>query len=290
MCHKFPAKCLLWLLVFVACGEVTPARDELDAAPSCAAPQHVCDGTCITTESVDHCGGCDPCSLANATSACVASACVVQACDPGFCDLDDAVPGCETRVDTQTDPSNCGACGTTCESGTCIAGTCALRAFLTVNRYAPNFGGLAGADAVCLAEATAQTLGGSWKAWLGDATGSPSTRFSKTAHAYIRLDGQKIANNFSDLGDGVIAVPVNVMANGVVDTSASDETWSNVRADGTPVNLATSCANWTSLSSTQSGDSGLASAVDSSWTFAGGVACSAPGNDLHLYCFEQAVH
>jgi hypothetical protein len=284
------SRCILSLLVFVACGKVMSSPGDLDAAQSCTAPQQVCDGTCVATDSVDHCGGCDRCSLANATAACVASTCVVQACDPGFCDLDAAVPGCETRVDLQTDPEHCGACGTKCGSGTCIAGACALRAFLTVNRYTPNFGGLAGADAVCLAEATAQTLGGSWKAWLGDATGSPSTRFSKTAHAYIRLDGQKIANNFSDLSDGMIAVPISVMANGVMDGNTMDQAWSNVNTDGTTVNNAVSCANWTSLSSTLGGNAGVIGGVSSSWTFAGGPACSAPGNDLHLYCFEQAVN
>jgi Notch-like protein len=103
------------------------------------------------------CGACNiTCTFANATGECASGMCVIGECLVGYSDLNmDAADGCEYQCtitnngvevcdyadndcdgtsdegfDLQTDPANCGACGTDCGDlypgsiGTCTAGVC----------------------------------------------------------------------------------------------------------------------------------------------------------------------
>ncbi|TAK32213.1 MAG: hypothetical protein EPO40_03335 [Myxococcaceae bacterium] len=97
----------------------------------CAVGFGDCDGVASngcetgTLTSATSCGACGrTCVLPNATSACAAGACAITACAPGFADCDlSAANGCE--VDTRSDNTNCGACGTGCAAGrVCSAGAC----------------------------------------------------------------------------------------------------------------------------------------------------------------------
>ena len=71
------------------------------------------------------CGGCaTACSISNAVADCNSGTCEIGTCNPGFenCDAN-AANGCEAIL--QTDPQNCGKCGTACSAGqTCKDGTC----------------------------------------------------------------------------------------------------------------------------------------------------------------------
>ncbi|HKP60958.1 MAG TPA: hypothetical protein VJV78_29715 [Polyangiales bacterium] len=99
-----------------------------------------CDGntqngceTNLTTATLS-CGSCGTaCTNAHGTTSCVAGVCT-PVCANGYADCDgDKLNGCETRIDT--DPANCGACGTMCNTSfqvcanracqvsTCPAGT-----------------------------------------------------------------------------------------------------------------------------------------------------------------------
>ncbi len=104
---------------------------------TCSAAEKVCGGKCVDADDPAYgCTptGCAPCATQypNALQACVAGACALGTCATGFenCDGDPA-NGCE--VDTNDDPSNCGACGApcavahatpSCEMGTCAIATC----------------------------------------------------------------------------------------------------------------------------------------------------------------------
>jgi hypothetical protein len=117
----------------------TPAcRDGVCGLGTCAQGRGDCDGNTgngcetDTQTSTAHCGACgSACNLANATSACAGGRCAVARCNEGFADCDgNPANGCE--VDTRTDASHCGACGSVCApnnaAGACFAGRCTVAA------------------------------------------------------------------------------------------------------------------------------------------------------------------
>lgn len=129
-----------------ACGTVCELSNATEVCAAsqclitaCTAPFQNCDAMnpngCETDVQTDlmHCGACNaPCSLPNATEACVAGACTIGQCEPSFGDCDMmSSNGCE--VNTNTSTSHCGACGVECNmpnavevcaSGTCSIGSC----------------------------------------------------------------------------------------------------------------------------------------------------------------------
>jgi hypothetical protein len=105
------------------------------AVDTCTAPYADCDGDptngCETNTGTDSdsCGGCGlACPAVNGTPSCVASACQIS-CTDGFADCDDdRSNGCEKKTDS--DATNCGACGKVCDAGNgtprCNAGVCGV--------------------------------------------------------------------------------------------------------------------------------------------------------------------
>ena len=84
-----------------------------------------------TQTNVDHCGSCsNECALPNASAqACVGGACQVVSCTDPYGNCNSTHPdGCE--VNTDTNVSNCGACGTVCNLpnavNACVDGGCAV--------------------------------------------------------------------------------------------------------------------------------------------------------------------
>ena len=106
--------------------------------------------------------------------------------------------------------------------------------FLTIASFNGNLGGLTGADEKCQAEADGPASivpSGTYLAWLSDETGSPVTRFNKSALPYILPDGTKIAEDFTDLTDGSILHLIDIDTAGNRDVR--DRFWSGTRVDGT---------------------------------------------------------
>ncbi len=136
-------------------------------------------------------------------------------------------------------------------------------------------------DAVCQAAATSAGLGGSWQAWAGASTGTPSTRFVHGTVPYVLVGGGQIAASWDDLTDGTLAAPIDHDEHGNALTSALPDVWTGVSADGTTVGG--TCSDWTMTATNAWHGSPLA--TDMTWTFDGGGPCS--GGPRRLYCFER---
>jgi hypothetical protein len=164
----------------------------------------------------------------------------------------------------------------------CNGGTC--RIFITSTDVNSNVGGLTGADAVCQARATSVSLTGTYKAWLSDSTDSPSTRFTRSTHPYVRVDGMVVATNWTELTSGSIQ---NVLLD--EKGSATDAlAWTNTTIDGSPGGPGGSnknCSNWTSNKAGPFANNGNPGGLkDKRWTHNSATACE----DLaRLICVQQ---
>ncbi len=152
------------------------------------------------------------------------------------------------------------------------------RVFVTSATHSATFGGLAGADAFCQTTATNAGLGGTWTAWLSDATTDAKTRLG-TAQGFVRLDGRPFANAVADIIANKIFTPLRIDEHGA-DVGTVD-VWTGTDADGT-ASTAT-CSSWSSTSgSTETGTTGGGPDV---WTAQIAQSC---GGSRHLYCFETS--
>lgn len=164
------------------------------------------------------------------------------------------------------------------------------RIFLTSTQVTGNLGGLAGADSICQQKANAANLGGSWKAWLSSGTVSASSRLIHFTGPYTRVDGSLIANNWTDLTDGVIQGTINIDEFGTPYNAslffANVRTNTNTDGSITSTNPALNCQNWTSNSLNYDGYGGYFVRDNFNWTSGGSERCSVT-NTSRLYCVEQ---
>ena len=151
-----------------------------------------------------------------------------------------------------------------------------------------DFGSLAAADSLCQSEANAAGIPGTYRAWLSESLesgtpSSPATTFDTTVGPYVRVDGAVVADDWADLTDGTLNVPINVSSSGA--TVASGYVWTGTLIDGTAASTASgsTCDEWTNAGA--DAHVGAAPATDSAWTnlsFDSGC-----GSLWRLYCFQQ---
>jgi hypothetical protein len=153
------------------------------------------------------------------------------------------------------------------------------RVFVSSSLSDGALGGLAAADTNCQALANAAGLGGSYKAWLSDATGSPSTRFTHSLLPYALVDGTQIAANWAALTSGSLSHAIDL-----TETSGSytDYVYSATNSDGTYFGSA-DCDGWTSGSSIDTAMVGYSPDANQ-WSHVGIIGCDA---NQGTYCFEQ---
>jgi len=198
----------------------------------------------------------------------------------------DADASSDAASEAGTDAGGSG--GTLCHAG---GRRCA---FVTSTVYVANLGGLAGADAQCQARANAAQLGGTYRAWLSDNTGSPSTRFTRGTSGWALPNGALLANSYADLTDGSIANLFAINEFGAAAPAlticgpATPTAWTNTDSAGLQANATASCVNW---SGGGSGGSfwGLGDRTSLTWSnaCAGGGAVACMTHQASLFCFEQ---
>ncbi len=179
-----------------------------------------------------------------------------------------------------------------CPSSACFGGQCNKRVFVTSTLQPSNLGGLAGADAVCQQLADSAGLGGTYRAWLSDATGSPSTRFTQSSSPYVLVDGTRVADNWAGLVSGTLRHAISLTEKkttpptataGLLCCTSGTFVWSNTTAQGALYTSAASCGNWGASGGTGSAF-GMTDTVNT-WSFGcSGADCTA---QAAIYCVEQ---
>ncbi len=238
-------------------------------------------------DDIDNCGACGNECLSgpNSSTSCAHSTCYFG-CHGRYLDCDEnPATGCE--VDPQTTDDHCGACGQRCGSGQrCVAGACAgpRRVFITLGLIdMSDLNSLADGDAFCQAEADAESLPGTFYAWLSTDRGSPATRFTRSTDGYRRaFDGVVVASSWADLVDGNLSSGINRTLRGAV-IPGTCSVLTNTRADGTAF-VGQTCSN---LTAAGPGWLGMPNRSNSDWTERCGPFDAACGEPRHLYCFEQ---
>ena len=164
--------------------------------------------------------------------------------------------------------------------------------FVTSSRSNGNLGGLAGADAECNARADAAGLTGHYKAWLSDASASPSSRFVPSNCPYYRVDGVRVASDWDDLTDGTLAAPISLDENGVSRArsgfASSELVWTNTDTDGTAIGTDTgaTCGDWTLGNGTSGSKGGILDESDNDWTYSP-IFTAYCNDQKRLYCIQQ---
>lgn len=172
-------------------------------------------------------------------------------------------------------------------------------AFVTSVAYTGNLGGLDGADAKCATLASAANLSGTFRAWLSDSTGSPSTRFTHPTVDYVFVDRTTVfAHGWVDLTSTSPKPAFNM--NELGGTAAISDTpcaglnggyavWVSTNNDGTPAPQVAdgdhTCSNWSS-EAVEATAVGLGSPT-AYWI--GFCSSGVPSCSKHapIYCFEQ---
>lgn len=175
-------------------------------------------------------------------------------------------------------------------------------AFVTSTTYNANLGGLAGADALCQARATAGSLANptAFRAWLSTATtdaychvqgltGKQADNCGQAtlpagAGPWVRVDGFPFAGRI----DEMVAPTNRVLAPPDLDELGAvilwyEGYWSNTEYSGAVYPAETGCENWTTDSAVLSAASGTVSNSSASWT-TGTSSCDFL---LRLLCLES---
>ena len=109
-----------------------------------------------------------------------------------------------------------------------VAAPGVVQVFRTSSTYQPDFGGLAGGDAICQERAEEVGLNGTWTAWLSDDNTDARGRIPDGR--YELVNGTVIADNKADLTDGELKAAIILNQFGAPD---EDDVWTGTQPDGT---------------------------------------------------------
>ena len=230
------------------------------------------------------------------------NACTIADCGDGI--LQDGVDECEDGNNDDSDA--CVACADAfCGDGKVQAGVeecddgndndndmcpdeCKFvkRVFVSSVEYDGDLGDVAGADAKCATLAKNANLPGTFLAWVSaqNSNTAPAMRFMKAMIPYVKANGEKVADNWTDLIDGLLDTPINVYEDGK-NASGEQEVWTNVAANGTedPDDIY-DCGDW--KDDNLYGSIGNWQKTDGGWTNLDAEIHSC-GDSRRLYCFQQ---
>jgi len=149
--------------------------------------------------------------------------------------------------------------------------------------------GLDAGDKICQKLADNAILAGTYRAWLSDSTGSPSTRFVQATVPYVRTDGVVVADDYAALigcTAGCLKAAISILETGVAAIETRDA-WTATTTGGTllpsPFHFE-HCSDWSTSSTAWNGGVGDEFKNSTDWTREVFHACNMTSR---LYCFEQ---
>lgn len=184
------------------------------------------------------------------------------------------------------------------DGGAKDSATSGKRVFVTSALFSGNLGGPTGADAKCQAAADAAKLGGTWMAWVSDASTSPSTRFTNKTGPYQLIDGTLVATSFAGLG-GTLTHAIDLTEKGTPATAGASNycssgqpygAWSGTDSKGV-YDKHDNCAGFTSASFTLTTQVQFGDPKATNYQWAAGTCLNAGATycskQAALFCFEQ---
>ncbi len=159
--------------------------------------------------------------------------------------------------------------------------------FVSSSTHTGNFGGLAGADAICQGLATSASVDGTFVALLSTSTVDAIDRIAEAAYPIRLVNGTKVANNRADFFDnsGLLAAPNRTETNQLpVPLSGAIV---SVMTGSTAAGTATAghCSDWTSVDGSSA--VGFSNNASSGWFGDIGYrGCNAPSTE-HIYCIGR---
>ncbi|MBW2723097.1 MAG: hypothetical protein JRE71_01805 [Deltaproteobacteria bacterium] len=168
-------------------------------------------------------------------------------------------------------------------------------AFVTSARGTGNLGswaeahgeaGIEAGDAICQTLAGDAELPGEFSAWISDSNIDARDRLVRSAENYMRVDGVRLADNWSDLTTTpYLENPISIDEEG---SSATYGVFTGTRVGGTAgVGIfGNACLDWRSGDGTDGAATGVSGYADYKWTelVRGSCDVSRP-----LYCFQQNI-
>jgi hypothetical protein len=155
------------------------------------------------------------------------------------------------------------------------------RVFVSSTASTANLGGPTAADGKCQTLANAQSLGGTWLAWVSNNETSPAARFTRAQVPYRLLDGTLVANNWEDLTDGTLAHVIDRDEKGKTVTAA--EVWTGTAVTGQ--SAGDGCTGFTTNDKdANAAQQGVTDVAAIKWT---NVYLQFCDRNARIYCFEQ---
>jgi hypothetical protein len=145
--------------------------------------------------------------------------------------------------------------------------------FVSSQGHTGNFGGVAGGDAFCNTLARQSSVPGTFVAYLGTSTASPTSHLG-SARGWIRLDGLPFADTVTNIQNSVLWYPAAVNDLGqTLDVSVFT---------GAVQQLSNTCGDWTSTTGISSGAFSCADEGAIYWQELAGLSCASANS---VYCF-----
>ncbi len=182
---------------------------------------------------------------------------------------------------------------------TSVQGTANLQSWVDSGGHT----GLAAADAICVARATAAGLPApdQFVAWLSDSSDDAYCRLHglhgqragncgqaslpKSGGPWFRVDGAAFADDVVDLTDnGQVFRTLDIDEYG--QPSPATLAWSQTFGNGAKVSFYTTCSDWSSAAAASSSLAGSLAATTEAWSGAQGLNCS---NPAPLYCLQKGT-